>query len=874
MVSVDSTPRRFATGRPSVIRLVAGMLLVNLFVFGVAAYSLYQSKNQHEQRVAIQTKNLSESVGHTIASILDKASVALFAVKKEMERQLAGRGVDGTSLNRYIEDGATLIPELDGLRVINANGFFVYGDAVVSGAPTSVADRDYFRQARDNAEADLIISEPLLARSSNKWVFNVVRRINNPDGSFAGAVIGAVSLEYIRNMFSSFDLGKRGVLTLRDGNMAIMVRQPEVPGGKSSIGNRILSQQLAAHLEAGQTSGTYKNPGSIDQVERIFSFNKIAEYPLYITVGLATADYLVPWRTEAAIMMGLLWLFVLGSLVSTCVIYRGQKRKAVAEAGLLQYRDSLEETVRQRTSELEEKNALLSTEIVLRKQADDDLRKAAIIMDRMSDAVEWISREGKFVYVNDAACTMHGYPPEVLLSMTISQVCPEFSAEKWERHWDELKREGSLHFETINRRCGEAEFPVEVRASFLSIDGVEYNCALVRDISERKEAEAEKQSLLMQLTQSQKIESIGRLAGGIAHDFNNLLMPILGYADLLKASFPSGSREYERIDCITQAATKAKVLTHQLLSFGRKQILEMKTVDINAVITEFYQIFRRTIRENIDIRINLSTGSYSIRADKNQIEQIILNLTINAQDAIDDTGVITIETAPMVLDEEYARCHAGVTPGKYVMLAVSDSGSGISQETLEHIFEPFFTTKAVGKGSGLGLATVYGLVKQHGGHLWVYSEIGKGSVFKAYFPAIEDAPTIDAATEAQPDVTLTGCSILLVEDDIMVRDLVSHALAIHGCKVTVAEGPKDAIRKCDGQSIELLLTDVVMPDINGPELHKKLLEKSPDLKVLYMSGYTNNVIVHHGVLKEGINFIQKPFALHDLMTKIASVLRD
>lgn len=871
---MDPTHRRLAIGRPSIFRLVAGMLLVNLFVFGVAAYSLYQSKNQHEQRVAIQTQNLSESVGNTIVSILEKASVALFAVKKEMERQIVSGGVDSASLNRYIEEGATLIPELDGLRIVNAAGIFVYGDAVVSGAPTSVADRDYFRQVRDNPEPDLIISQPLLARSSNKWVFNVVRRIDNPDGSFAGAVIGAISLEYIRHMFSSFDLGKDGVLTLRDGNMAVMVRQPEVPGGKSSIGNRVLSPQLTALFEAGKTSGTYKNPGSIDTVARTFSFNKIANYPLYITVGLATADYLAPWRTEAAIMMALLFVFSVGSLVSTIVVYKGQKRKAAAEAGLLQYRDSLEETVRQRTSELEEKNAQLSTEIALRKQAGDDLRKAAIIMDRMSDAVEWISREGRLVYVNDAACTMHGYPPEELLTMKISQVAPEFSAEKWEDHWDQLKREGSLHFETVNRRCGGAEFPVEVKASFLSIDGVEYNCALVRDISERKEAEAEKQNLLMQLTQSQKIESIGRLAGGIAHDFNNLLMPILGYADLLKTSFTPESREYGRIDCITQAATKAKVLTHQLLSFGRKQILEMKTVDINAVITEFYQIFRRTIRENIDIRINLSSGGYSIRADKNQIEQIILNLAINAQDAIDDKGVITIETAPMVLDEEYARCHPGVTPGNYVMLAVTDSGSGISQETLEHIFEPFFTTKAVGKGSGLGLATVYGLVKQHGGHLWVYSEIGKGSVFKVYFPAIEDPPATDAATEAQPEVMLTDCSILLVEDDIMVRDLVSHALAINGCKVIVAEGPKDAILKCNSQPIHLLLTDVVMPEINGPELHKRLLAMSPGLKVLYMSGYTNNVIVHHGVLEEGINFIQKPFALHALMTKIATVLRD
>jgi nitrogen-specific signal transduction histidine kinase len=382
---------------------------------------------------------------------------------------------------------------------------------------------------------------------------------------------------------------------------------------------------------------------------------------------------------------------------------------------------------------------------------------------------------------------------------------------------------------------------------------------------------APRKQLENQLLHSQKMESIGRLAGGIAHDFNNLLTPILGYAELLKLK--SSGESHPELDRIMEAADKARVLTQQLLSFGRKQILEMKVIDVNRVLSRFYEILRRTIRENIEIGLHLTQYVYGVRADANQLEQIVLNLAINAQDAIEGNGRITIETAAVTLDEEYVQQHPEVTPGDYLMIALSDSGSGMDLPTLNKIFEPFFTTKTVGKGTGLGLAMVHGLVKQHEGHIWVYSEPGKGSVFKIYLPIVESAP-VDAVPPQAPRAQLCagGSTILLVEDNEMVRSLVFALLNSSGYRVLVASGPKEALQLARGERIDLLLTDVVMPDMTGPQLYEELLKKHPESKVLYMSGYTNNVIVHHATLNEGVNFIQKPFAVKDLAHKIESIL--
>jgi len=396
------------------------------------------------------------------------------------------------------------------------------------------------------------------------------------------------------------------------------------------------------------------------------------------------------------------------------------------------------------------------------------------------------------------------------------------------------------------------------------------------DITERKRAEEERARLEEQFHQSQKLESIGRLAGGVAHDLNNLLSPILGYSEMLLADAAGMDPRRDSLTAIVTAGRRARDLVRQLLAFGRKQTLKVEPVDLNGLLKNFHKLLQRTIREDIVIHMDLARALPLIQGDAGQLEQVVMNLAVNSQDAMPDGGELTIETSAVVLDETYAAQHEGVTPGPYVMLAVSDTGCGMDAEIREHIFEPFFTTKEKHKGTGLGLATIYGIVKQHAGHIWIYSEPGSGATFKVYLPVA--GGRMSAKTEAlQPiSATDTGGSetILVVEDNQQVRELTITILEREGYRVLSAHSGESALielNRHDGP-VHLLLTDVVMPDMNGRQLFDRISSTHPHTKVLYMSGYTDNVIAHRGVLDADIGFIQKPFTVTGLAAKVREVL--
>jgi two-component system cell cycle sensor histidine kinase/response regulator CckA len=384
----------------------------------------------------------------------------------------------------------------------------------------------------------------------------------------------------------------------------------------------------------------------------------------------------------------------------------------------------------------------------------------------------------------------------------------------------------------------------------------------------------EQHVLQEQLLQAQKVESIGVLAGGIAHDFNNLLTAILGYCQLTLRRLTADDRLYRNVLEIKKAADRATKLTAQLLAFSRKQILQPKVMDLNETVSNISKMLRQLIGEDIDLVSVLHSQLEMIRADPSQIEQVIMNLAINARDAMPMGGKLTIETAYVELDENYARQHAGVQPGPYVMLAVSDTGTGIHPQLKERIFEPFFTTKGVGKGTGLGLSTVYGIVKQSGGNIWVYSEEGLGTTFKIYLPRLLKSGKAETPPETPLEAPQGNEVVLLVEDEELVRNMTTDILGIHGYHVLVAANGQEAIKICEeyGGQIDLMLTDVVMPRISGKQLYELCRPFRPAMRVLFMSGYTDNAIVHHGVLDEGINFIQKPFTPDKLARKIREVI--
>jgi two-component system cell cycle sensor histidine kinase/response regulator CckA len=394
------------------------------------------------------------------------------------------------------------------------------------------------------------------------------------------------------------------------------------------------------------------------------------------------------------------------------------------------------------------------------------------------------------------------------------------------------------------------------------------------DITKRKEAEEEKSRLTAQLLHAQKMESVGRLAGGVAHDFNNMLLVILACTELIKMRHRGDARLVPNLEEIERAALRARDLTRQLLAVSRKQIAAPRTLNLSEFLAETRKTLGRLIGEDIDLSVHLGTDLWPVRIDPSQVDQVLMNLVVNARDAMPMGGKLTIETTNVRIDDSYCRQHVGFRAGDYVLLAVSDSGVGMDHETLAHAFEPFFTTKAIGKGTGLGLATVHGIVTQNGGVASVHSEAGHGTTFRIYLPRLQEPGDAAEAAEEAP-AARTGGTVLLVEDDEAVRRTLAALLDALGFAVLVAAGWREAtgLAGRTDVSVDLLLTDVVMPELSGKELYERLRAVRPGLPVLYMSGYTADIIVDHGILEDGVHLIQKPFTMDDLARAIRTALR-
>jgi len=507
-----------------------------------------------------------------------------------------------------------------------------------------------------------------------------------------------------------------------------------------------------------------------------------------------------------------------------------------------------------------------------------------LISENAADVIwMWDLEEDRCVYVSPSAQQLRGFTPEEILAQPMDQAMPDDTyrmavSEIQSRRAAVESGDESARIRTyeLGLLCKDGTTIVTDTVTKLVSDTrgkVRYAIGASRDITELKRAEADKARVEDQLRQAQKLESVGRLAAGVAHDFNNLLTVINGYSRLLLGSLKAGDPLRDGLEEIHKAGERAAGLTQQLLAFSRKQILQPRVLNLNCVVEEMRPMLERLMGENVEVCVRLDAEATTIRADPNQLEQVVMNLAVNSRDAMPRGGKLSIETGFVKWGESHIQSRPGAHAGCYVTLAVSDTGEGMSEETRGHVFEPFFTTKEVGKGTGLGLSTIHGIVEQSGGYVEAVSELGRGTTFKIYMPRVVDAQADSEKPEAQ--AAMGGKeTVLVVEDQAVVRRYAAAALGGYGYRVIEAENADEALLVCERESgrIDLILTDVVMPGLSGGELADRLKKRRPGIKVLFMSGYTDDTIVHQGVLENVAEFIQKPFGPDELAVKVREML--
>ncbi|WP_173201558.1 hybrid sensor histidine kinase/response regulator [Geobacter sp. SVR] len=975
-------------------RLFVLVSLVNIFVYSLVGFSLYQNHQQYMAQASVATQNLAQALEISVIGVLNKIDVALHSLARETERQLENNEINDRLLNQYMAEQHSQFPELEEIWVANAAGNVRWGTKLLPGKPVNISDREYFSRLLHSQGSRLVISKPVMGRITKEWSILACKRISNPDGSFAGVAFGSLRfVDYFSNLLLHIDIGQGGSITFRDQDLGLLVRYPQ-RSVREQVGSKQLSPKTLEMIRKDPKSGSYTAISGFDKIERTISYRKVDGYPFYVSVAQSTQDYLSPWKKEAAIALLLLVSFTLFIIIIAWMFYKRRMQETLTMQALERHSDDLEVI-----------NQQLLEEISERKKAEGALTETQALLNGVIDSTTdfiWSVESGSFglcsfnksieqVFFKTRGIRLEiGMCPDVLFSKkeqiqtwhdfyraalekgsyTTEYVTVDgtmilelsfnpltngnktfgisvFGKDITKSHQDLKKmRELSqrLHLATSSAKLGIWEWNVRdnimiwndqmfelygtkpgsnpmdidmwinrlhpddkdatiaayqgalngddvydttfrillpngdlkhIKANGLVIKGVDGSAermlGINSDITATIQHEEEKLKLESQLHQAQKMESIGRLAGGIAHDFNNMLSVILGTANLSLLKVPEDGDLRRNLEMITQAAERSAKITRQLLAFSRKEVIEPKPINLNMLILESEKNLGRLIGEDVKLTFKPGSNLWTVMIDPSQVHQILINLSVNARDAMPEGGTLAIETLNVSINDDYSHHHLDAHPGDFVQLIVVDNGCGMERETIKHIFEPFFTTKEVGKGTGLGLATVYGIVTQNNGFINVYSEPGQGTVFKIYLPRLRE--------EAEPEETvatapLSGTGrILLVEDEEMLLWSTTRLLEEIGYTVIQADSPEKALAFCEqNEAFDLILTDVVMPGINGRDMVERIRAIKPGVKVLFMSGYTADLVARRGIVESGMHFISKPLDMKQLNDKIGQLL--
>ncbi len=861
-------------------RLFLITLIVALPAAGIIIYSGLKLRDEAIQDAREETRKIAESIAAEQQSLVTAAQQLIIALTQlpDVKNQNPSR------VQPVLKNILALNEQYSNIFIADRSGR-VWATAVPVKPPFIISDRRYFVNAI--ASGRLSSGEFIISRATEKPSFNFAYPLRNERGEITGTINVGFVTDSFTPLLERTNLPQGTVYMLLDHAGRVM--------SKSIDPAKYLGKQIAPALFARMKKGAVMETFigvDFDGTERIITYRKLhlagEESPyMYVRAGIPVTVVLFDANK---VLFGNLALYSSFLLLAFFVASYIGKRLIADRISLLEKasRDLAHGDLQTRISDLVAGGELgnlgrtfddMASQLAAREQALVESEKNyREIFNTSQDAICVLNAvSGEITEMNKTVETMFGYSRKELLHQTVEAISagePPYSRQEALEWIQKSFQEGHQLFEWLCKKKNGELFWTEVVLSATHVGEKGRVLAVIRDISERKRAEEEKQNLQLQLVQSQKMESIGRLAGGVAHDFNNMLSVILGYTELIKNRLPGNDPFLPDLQAIEKAACHARDVTTQLLAFSRKQVIVPVPINLNDIIADTQKTLAPLIGEDIELLFEPSISLWNIMFDPSQIKQILVNLAVNARDAMPAGGKLIIKTTNKSIRDFHYHDHGPHILGDYVLLEVSDNGHGMDAETISHIFEPFFTTKGVGEGTGLGLATVYGIVEQNGGFVSVSSMQDVGTTFSVYIPKSMEQPAKPAQTEAIQASTGTG-RILLVEDDSMVSKLLVDMLSSIGYTVFLANKPADAVSLCTKSEIEidLLITDVIMPDMNGRELRDQIKLLRPEIKVLFMSGYASDVIVHQGIPEEEMHFIQKPFSIADVAHKIQDVLR-